>query len=156
MSKTSKNTPDFFLIYSGINWRKRQNDRDNWRQIRIETVSKWCGVHIKTVQRWQQGKQEPPLSAIRLIQILAFKRFPWDGWQHFGIDKDNHIFNDQSRARFSQGFLLHPGFTESLATQLKYELDQLRHNDHPQEPPQGALIIPFADYLRRIEKTKEK
>lgn len=54
-------------------------------------LAAWCGVDPWTVTRWERGTSRAPLSAVRLVGMLARGELPpiagpmWSGWR-FGHD----------------------------------------------------------------------
>lgn len=48
-----------------------------------ELVAEWCGVSVRTAQRWKDGRSRPPRLALRLFTLHAERRVlgkEWDGW----------------------------------------------------------------------------
>lgn len=48
-----------------------------------ELVAEWCGVHVRTAQRWKDGRSQPSLSALKLFRLHSERRVlgkEWNGW----------------------------------------------------------------------------
>lgn len=48
-----------------------------------QVVADWCGVSVRTAERWKDGRSRPSRSALRLFTLHAERRVlgkEWNGW----------------------------------------------------------------------------
>jgi hypothetical protein len=48
-----------------------------------KVIAEWCGVSVRTAERWKEGVSRPSRSALRLFTLHAERRVlgkEWDGW----------------------------------------------------------------------------
>jgi hypothetical protein len=48
-----------------------------------ELVAEWCGVSVRTAQRWKDGQSRPSTSALKLFLLHRERKVlgkEWDGW----------------------------------------------------------------------------
>jgi hypothetical protein len=48
-----------------------------------ELVAQWCGVTVRTAERWKRGERRPSTSAVELFELYRARRVlgsEWNGW----------------------------------------------------------------------------
>jgi hypothetical protein len=48
-----------------------------------ELVAQWCGVTVRTAERWKRGERRPSTSAVKLFELHRSRRVlgsEWNGW----------------------------------------------------------------------------
>ena len=59
-----------------------------------ELIARWCGVSVRTAERWKRGERKPSTTAVKLFELYRSRRVlgtEWDGW----LVKDNLIVDPE-------------------------------------------------------------
>lgn len=91
------------------------------------TLAAWCGVDPWTVRRWETGRTRAPVSAVRLVGILARGELPphagqlWQGWR-FG-HRDGLLYAPGMGRGFAPGQVAAVHWLEQMSAWRTARLD---------------------------------
>lgn len=138
-------------------------------RLHADYAAEICGVSRRTISRWCDGTQEPPLSALRLLKILVFGDMPWEHWDHCQVKQRRDQWDNLQwmivshqwapRFHFTPGTLNYFAAGMDQTASLQREIDTLRETVNAlttrQAPPLPcAEIIPLKHYQNRKDNNQ--
>lgn len=75
-----------------------------------ELVANWCGVTVRTAERWKRGERKPSTSAVKLFELHRSRRVlgcEWDGWSVNGASIFDPEGNETSQAQLRAYYLVY-------------------------------------------------